>query len=231
MLAQVSGLYRRQNSGYPLFSVRVRSRRESRWGHKKIRKEFSMINFKQIVDDFWNYVSNNGIEIYNEFSLQFELGIFLRSRTELKNYKIQFERNISYFGINSATVKHEIDIVIFNADKSEKYAIELKFPQNGQVPEQMYSFVRDIVFMEQLKLSGFTDTYVLTVANDRNFWQGKSTGEDIYKYFRNIPQDITGKVFKPTGQNKRIEYIEVHGVYLVQWADCCLGKYYFIKTL
>ena len=35
-----------------------------------------MINFKQIVDDFWNYVSNNGIEIYNEFSLQFELGIF-----------------------------------------------------------------------------------------------------------------------------------------------------------
>lgn len=76
MLAQVGGLYRRQNSGYPLFSVRVRSRRESRWGHKKIRKEFSMINFKQIVDDFWNYVSNNGIEIYNEFSLQFELGIF-----------------------------------------------------------------------------------------------------------------------------------------------------------
>lgn len=95
----------------------------------------------------------------------------------------------------------------------------------------MYSFVRDIVFMEQLKLSGFTDTYVLTVDNDRNFWQGKSTGEAIYKYFRNIPQDITGKVFKPTGQNKRIEYIEVHGAYLVQWADCCLGKYYFIKTL
>lgn len=190
-----------------------------------------MINFKQIVDDFWQYVVNNDIEIYNEFSLQFELGIFLRNRTELVNYKIQFERNVSYFGVKKSTVKHECDITIFNADKSEKYAIELKFPKNGQVPEQMYSFIKDIVFMEQLKLAGFTDTYVLTVVDNKNFYQGKSTGEDIYKYFRNNPQNITGKVYKPTGPSKKIEYLEVHNAYSVKWIECCLGKYFFIKML
>ncbi len=40
LLAQVGGFYRRQNSGYPLFSVRVRSRRESRWGHQILGKHF-----------------------------------------------------------------------------------------------------------------------------------------------------------------------------------------------
>lgn len=190
-----------------------------------------MIDFQQIVNDFWDYVSNNGIEIYNEFSLQFELGIFLRSRRELTNYKIQFERNVSYFGVSGSTAKHEIDITIFSDDQSEKYAIEVKFPKNGQVPEQMYSFIKDIVFMEQLKSSGFTDTYTLTVVNDKNFYQGKSTGKDIYQYFRNIPQNITGKIFKPTGPSKSIEYLEVHNTYSVQWLDCYLGKYFLIKTL
>lgn len=42
-----------------------------------------------------------------------------------------------------------MDIVIYN--ESEKYAIELKYPQNGQYPEQMFSCVKDIKFMEELR--------------------------------------------------------------------------------
>ena len=70
-------------------------------------------------------------------------------REKFSDYKVQFERNVSFFGIIGITVKHEIDIVIYSEDMAEKYAIELKFPRNGQVPEQMYSFVKDICFMEQ----------------------------------------------------------------------------------
>ena len=99
-----------------------------------------------------------------------ELGIFLRTRGECSGYTIQFERNVSFFSI-TGTIKHEIDIVIFNLDKTEKFAIELKFPKNGQYPEQMYSFIKDIVFMEQLKKYGFTETYTLTLVDDPLFYE------------------------------------------------------------
>ena len=188
-----------------------------------------MMNFQQMINKFWNHVSDNNIEIYNEFSLQFELGIFLRNRTELMNYKIQFERNISHFGVSGSIAKREIDLVIFSHDQSEKYAIELKFPKNGQVPEQMYCFVKDIVFVEQLKSSGFTDTYTLVVVDDKKFYEGKSTG--IYSYFRNTPKSIAGKIYKPTGPNKGIKYLDVRNSYPIQWEDCCLGKFFLIRAL
>ncbi len=82
------------------------------------------MDFKEIIENFLNNVKEKKIEIYNEFSLQFELGIFLRNefkeykveferkRNEFKEYKVEFERNVSFFGI-SRTVKHEIDIVVY----------------------------------------------------------------------------------------------------------------------
>lgn len=104
--------------------------------------------------------------------MQLELGIFLRTRGECSGYTIQFERNVSFFSI-TGTIKHEIDIVIFNLDKTEKFAIELKFPKNGQYPEQMYSFIKDIVFMEQLKKYGFTETYTLILVDDPLFYESE----------------------------------------------------------
>ncbi len=48
-----------------------------------------------LLEQFFTYVEDNKIELYNEFSLQHELGIYLRDK--LPEYKIQFERNVSYF--------------------------------------------------------------------------------------------------------------------------------------
>ena len=92
------------------------------------------MDLKNLLIEFWNYRKENNIEIYNEFSLQHELGIFLRNN--LPEYKVQFERNVSYFFRNADTKKKEMDIVIFKSDMSERYAIELKYPKNGQNPEQ-----------------------------------------------------------------------------------------------
>lgn len=79
-----------------------------------------MLEIRQLLEDFFLYVQSKNIEIYNEFSLH-ELGIFLRKK--LPHYRIQFERNVSYFTPDNKTIKKEIDITIFNDDKSEKYAI------------------------------------------------------------------------------------------------------------
>lgn len=95
---------------------------------------------------------------------------------------MQFERNVSYFTSDNKTTKKEIDIAVFSEDKTEKYAIELKCPLNGQYPEQMYSFVKDIKFMEELKDRGFNKTATVTLVSDRSFYEGHNN-EGIYKYF------------------------------------------------
>ena len=133
------------------------------------------------IDNFVDTIRNSKVEVYNEFSLQHELGIFLRSR--LVNLEIQFERNVSLFFITGEFVKKEIDISVYAADKSRLHcAIELKFPRNGQYPEQMFSFCKDIKFAEQLKRSGFEQTFFLVFADDPLFYSGNHEG--IYSYFR-----------------------------------------------
>ncbi len=203
-----------------------------------------MIDFNSMIKDFWEHIDKNKIDIYNEFSLQHELGIFLRNR--LTDYKVQFERNVSFFNIaKEDMVKHEIDIVIYKADMSEKYAIELKFPRHGQYPERMFSFIKDIVFMEELKKDGFTNTYVLTLVEGdktkgKGFYSGDVPQGSIYSFFRTVGnngQDITGIINKPTGANKANINLSVQGTYKIKWEDTKICnsneqincKYYFLR--
>lgn len=175
------------------------------------------MNIELIINDFMDSVAAGEVEVYNEFSLQHELGIFLRAR--LAGYKVQFERNTKFFGI-TGTVKHEIDIVIYN--ENEKHAIELKYPLNGQYPEQMFSFIRDIKFMEELKEAGFDSTYCLTLVHDKNFYSGQKQ-DGIYTFFRgNDP--VHGMIIKPTG--KKDETIYVKGSYIINWEKCEEKKFY-----
>ena len=183
-----------------------------------------MLEIRQLIEDFFLYAQSTNIEIYNEFSLQHELGIFLR--TKLQGYRIQFERNVSYFAPDNKTIKKEIDITIFNEDRSEKYAIELKCPLNGQYPEQMYSFVKDIKFMEELKSRGFTKTATVTLVSDRPFYEGRNN-EDIYKFFRE-EYSVYGSIFKPTGVGKNKGYITLSGRYDFIWQNLSEGRKYYI---
>ena len=125
-------------------------------------------------------------------------------------------QSISVYG----TVKHEIDIVIYN--ELEKHAIELKYPLNGQYPEQMFSFVKDIKFMEELKAAGFDSTYCLTLVQDKNFYSGQKQ-DGIYAYFRG-EQPVHGSIIKPTG--KKDEQLFINGCYFINWKNCAEMKYY-----
>ena len=179
------------------------------------------MKIEQLLNSFMSLVALGGVEVYNEFSLQHELGIFLRAK--LTGYKVQFERNTKYFGI-SGTVKHEIDIVIYN--ELEKHAIELKYPLNGQYPEQMFSFVKDIKFMEELKAAGFDSTYCLTLVQDKNFYTGQKQ-DGIYAYFRG-EEPVHGSIIKPTG--KKDEQLYLNGEYGIAWKKCGEMMFYLIRT-
>lgn len=170
-------------------------------------------NMKNILTEFQLSVKNREIIIYNEISLQHELGIFIR--TKIPDHLVQFERNISYFNISKDnSEKREIDISIFSPDKKELVcAVELKFPRNGQYPEAMFSFCKDIAFMEHVKKNGFKQAFLLIFADDHLFYGGASD-KPPYNYFRNqIP--LTGTVDKPTG--KKDYQVNIHGRYIITW--------------
>jgi hypothetical protein len=183
-----------------------------------------LLDIRQLIEDFFLYTQLNQIEIYNEFSLQHELGIFLREK--LQGYQVQFERNVSYFTPDNKTIKKEIDITIFNEDKSDKYAIELKHPLNGQHPEQIYSFVKDIKFMEELKDRGFNKTATVTLVSDRPFYEGRNN-EGIYKYFRE-EYAVYGQIFKPTGTLKDKDSITLKGNYVFSWRPVYSNSRYYV---
>lgn len=181
---------------------------------------------KELLEEFM-HLKQNDILVYNEISLQLELGLYLRQN----GYTVRFERNIGeYVDDTSNFVKKEIDIVAYkkgeneleadkgeNELKAEKIAIELKFSRNGEYPEQMFSFVKDIMFMEQVKKSvgGFSKTFVVVLVDDKNFYENNKRQPvpyGIYSYFRSdkkkvcIPANTiikkpTGKIInKPTGK-------------------------------
>ena len=174
------------------------------------------LDLERYISDFFKFVQNKKVELYNEFSLQHELGIYLRNHLP-RDYKVQFERNVSFFGIESKTVKKEIDIVIFTPKMDRKYAIELKYPRNGQHPEQMYAFVKDIRFVEQLQENGFIQACAVTLVEDKLFYSGRNEN-GIYQFFRgDKPKPVKGTITKPTG--KRNESVTVSEGHPICWQD------------
>lgn len=173
------------------------------------------------ISEFLDGVQRDDVELYNEASLQYELAIYLRHALDAQ-WKIQLERPIDYFGLDrgSGFVKKEIDILVFTPEQA--HAIELKLPSHGQYPEQMYSFCKDVAFLEQLVRAGLSTCYFLAIAGDRLFWEGRTT-DGIYAPFRgDVP--ICGEIRKPTGD--RDEALQIAGEHPVTWHDAGAGRRY-----
>lgn len=180
----------------------------------------SQNGFGLLIENFFEYLKEETLEIYNEFSFQHELGIYLRKLDKNKEYKIEFERNIKTVltpkvfenllkkyenDVIEGKTKREIDIYIENKSTKEQYAIELKFPKNGAYPEQMLKFLSDMKFMQILKNVGFTKTYCVTIVglnnkdieetnkkyNPKLFYEGKPKEGHIFRYFRNYYDELT----------------------------------------
>ena len=186
-----------------------------------------MNEVKVLIAEFANKVAAGDIEIYNEFSLQHELGIYLRS--ELPGKKIQFERNVSFFDLGKTKfVKKEIDIVVYSDKNAPDIAVELKYPRNGQHPVQMLKFCQDVQFAEELKAAKFKETYAVIFTEDHLFYSGKSHG--IYAYFRG-GKPLSGAIAKQTEPNEGKIEARIAGSYSITWHPVKHEmKYTFIRA-
>jgi hypothetical protein len=177
-----------------------------------------------VLREFAGKISTNAIEVYNEASIQYELAIFLRQKLD-KDFRIQLERNIDYFDLDkSAFLKKEMDMVIFGSDKKEKHCIELKFPTNGQYPEQMFSACKDVKFLEQLVSAGFNESYFVMFANDPLFYTNRGDS-GIYFNFRK-EKLIRKSIQKPTGAKD--ETLCFRGTYAISWKEISNYLKYFV---
>jgi len=197
-------------------------------------------NIREKLEEFIGLLKSGKIEVYNEFSFQHELGYFLRNQLKQHpgDFKIQFERNFkeilevsddeidARFGTKKVR-KKEIDISIFQGPV-KLASIELKFPRNGQVPESMYSFVKDVKFLEGLtssknkkSINMFSKGFFICLVDDSLFYQGGSKKDGIYEYFRREEKEIRicKETKKPTGKNKDIEEytIRLNKEYVGEW--------------
>ena len=173
-------------------------------------------HIRACLDDFLGQVASEQIEIYNEASVQYELAILLRQALRA-SAKVQLERPYAALHVSQTArcVKKEIDIAVFTPDQSSVHAIEIKFPRNGQYPEQMFSFCKDVLFLEQLAMVGVGPSWFLVIADDHLFWEGQER-DGIYGAFRS-GQPISGRVLKPTGSTS--EVLEFQGRYPVAWHE------------
>ena len=184
------------------------------------------IYFEHILDDFASQIAKGKTEIYNEASVQYELAIFLRE--VIPNYKIQLERNVSYFELNKKHFeKREIDIVLFNTTKTRKFAIEIKYPLS-EVPIQMYKFCEDIKFLEQLKESGFTDNFFLAITPQSNFWGDRGKTGTIYEKFRK-EKELYGTIKNQIGDSK--EEVTLKGRHKINWLTINDSTRYFVMRI
>ena len=144
----------------------------------------------------------------------FQFNLLMEFASLFNRNKIFPERSIKYYQLLKMT-KKRIDIVL---ELDYNVAIELKMPMNGQVPEQMFKFIEDIKFLEELKSSGkFKMCYLIIVTKDHNFWTGKDCN-GIYSYFRGN-KEISGKIYKPTGEKKGKSHFRITGKYKSAWRN------------
>ena len=147
-----------------------------------------MIINEEFMTEFFKSLSLNFL--YNEISFQFELGKFIEQK--YKNYKVEYERNITNKKIeldenvkrnislnknhillnnDNKRYKKEIDIFIYKTDLSEKYAIELKFPSSTDgYTNANKKFIEDIEFVNFIKdnCKNFKGTYCINIARHKN---------------------------------------------------------------
>ena len=186
------------------------------------------MNLQRVLHDFFLLVADGSVEIYNEFSLQHEIGCYIRSVLP-PEFKVQFERPTDFFGIEHRSLeKKEIDIVIFSNNQTRKAAIELKFPRSGQYPEQMFKACQDIRFLEQLCDAGFRQGLFVMVADDDRFYSPKMRNSGIYRFFRS-EHPLHGSVRKPTGSKDHT--LNIRGKYHITWSPIRGRLRYAIVTV
>jgi hypothetical protein len=167
------------------------------------------------------------VEFFNEAELQHELAYWLRTNLA-PGAAVYLERPVNSFFPNArGLAKKEIDLVVASMDPTRYFAIELKCPRNGRVPETMFDACVDLQFLEQLMSAGFGGgLFVLHVDRATDYQAGIQTG--IYAHFRGgVP--LTGTIAKPTGSKDKV--VRLSNSFSVQWQSYRTTGAYWMQAV
>lgn len=150
----------------------------------------------EVIKNFFQTPPNEAGAIYNERSLQLEIGYFLRC----KGFNVEFERPFKARRPLGSTKSPKTNLDLLVIDQNENVAMELKVPLNKRHPETFYDYCADLEFVEALVRTGKVNRgFCLMMTNDHVFWQDSGRGSKIHDCFRRHGEILTGKVTKPTG--------------------------------
>jgi hypothetical protein len=190
------------------------------------------MNFSTVIKKFIEYAKNNRLEIYNEFSLQFELAFYLR-KVLGKNFKIQLERNTSFLNLQCDLIKKEIDILLFKDIRAlnEVFIVELKtvIDQSRARPITVFNWIKDLKFLEQLKSAGVGGCYSLFVTNNDLLISNSkraNTTSILLPDFRK--GKIQGTYSSHSKSPKKGESICLSSEYTYKWEEFVNGQKFFL---
>lgn len=211
----------------------------------KTAEEYLNNDFEGLIELFLKYLHDEDIEIYNEDSLKFELGTFLR--LVLPEYYVSFEKNIRNFTHKEETVKHEIDITIYPKkgnehnlndnsikliDSKKAYAIELKFPSfkiekakendkfvkiyNQGGNQILENLEKDMWFVGQLVDNGFKKAWSFVLVPE--------ISKPIYQFPQKPKKEPSEIYYKFRESNNQGIINNVYDITWLEWKS--KGKYY-----
>ena len=189
------------------------------------------MNIKHLIIEFVDLIKKKQIEIYNEAALQYELAIFLRDK--YPDYKIQLERNVSYFNLKKADYeKKEIDIIMFKNKNNlkEMVVIELKaiIDQKIARPVTVFNWIEDLKFLEQLKINGMK-CYSIFFTNENKFLSGDLNVGKLLTDFRN--KKVSGTYQTHQNSSKKNKIISLKNSYSINWKNIQNDLKYFIVKI
>lgn len=151
---------------------------------------------QSLISSFFVKAPDSCGPIYNERSLQLELGYYFRSN----HAQVEFERPFNVTPLKGSTCRQKTNLDLLIGRSGRTTAIELKVPLNGRHPETLYDFCNDIAFVEGIVRGGLADEGLcILMTNDRVFWNDSGRGSEIHHLFRRKGSLLTGAVKKPTG--------------------------------
>lgn len=212
----------------------------------KSGEEYLENDFEGLIEVFLKYLNDEDIEIYNEDSLKFELGVFFR--IVLPQYHVSFEKNIKNFTHNIKTIKHEIDITLYPENSNQEclndnkislinskntYAIELKFPSfkieykndksvkiyNQGGNQILENLEKDMMFVRQLVENGFKNAWSVVFVPE--------ISKSIYQFPKNSKRNASDIYYKFRElDDKGI----VNNIYNITWLEWKNNGKYYIKS-
>ncbi len=174
------------------------------------------------IQNFFNQIKPG--DLYNEASVQYELGCYLRGA--LSNSKIHFERNISYLNIKKGCLpKSEMDLLV--EQNSQFWVIEIKAPLNQAKarPVTVFEWIEDLKFLEKLKSKGYSG-FSIFITDQQGYKLGsKKTGK--------LLTDIRAGVIHGTYKRKSTstvpkDKISLSQTYNINWFKTSSGFDYLV---